>query len=58
MCHHFNQSEALIFAAQQISSELYPKRETDHQASQAVTIETCGAPRNVDEISVIKKNDI
>ena len=36
-------------------SELYPKRETDHQASQAVTHETCGAPRNVDEIYVIKK---
>ena len=28
------------------SSELYPKRETDHQASQAVTHETCGAPRS------------
>ena len=40
---------------QSFSSELYPKREADHQASQAVTNETCGAPRNVDEISVIKK---
>ena len=38
-----------------IFSELYLKREADHQASQAVTLTTCGALRNLDEISVIKK---